>query len=244
MKKTVKEVSDLSGISVRTLHYYDQIDLLKPSEITESGYRLYDKEDLDRLQQILFLKELDFRLMDIKNIIDNPDYSKSQALEKHRELLILKKQRLDRLIKLIEKTLKGECEVSFSEFDMSEITQAQKEYKEETEKLYGGSDSYKESKRRTDSYNEKDWEKITTEAREIYRSFANHIGEDPSSPEVQQLVLQWQQHITKYYYECTKEILAGLGQMYVGDERFMKNIDKYGEGTALLMSSAIEFYCR
>lgn len=146
--KTVKQVSDLTGISVRTLHYYDEIGLLKPSEITDTGYRMYDNEALRVLQQILFFKELDMPLKDIKEIMLSPYFEKIQALKNQKKLLMLKRDRLNNIIKLIDKTLKGDCEMSFKEFDMSEYFKVLEKFKEENEdkviKMYGSLDKYDE----------------------------------------------------------------------------------------------------
>lgn len=131
--RTVKQVSDLTGISVRALHYYDEIGLLKPSEITETGYRLYDDEALKTLQQILFFKELDIPLKEIKDIMSSPYFNKMQALENQKKLLILKRKRLNGLIDLINKTLKGEGTMDFREFDMSEYYNVLEEFKTEHE---------------------------------------------------------------------------------------------------------------
>src|SRR3712207_8808124 len=122
--KTVKQVSDLTGISVRMLHYYDKIGLLKPSKLTEAGYRLYDNEALEILQQILFFKEFDIPLKKIKEIMVSPYFDKMEALKNQKKLLILKQKRLNDLIGLIDKTLKGESTMSFKEFDMSEYFNA------------------------------------------------------------------------------------------------------------------------
>ncbi|BCZ49387.1 MerR family transcriptional regulator [Clostridium gelidum] len=146
--RTVKQVSDLTGISVRALHYYDEIGLLKPSEITESGYRLYDDEALKTLQQILFFKELDIPLKDVKEIMLSPYFDKMQALKNQKKLLLLKSKRLNGLIELINKTLKGENTMNFKEFDMSEYYNVLDEFKIEHEdkviKMYGSIDKYNE----------------------------------------------------------------------------------------------------
>ncbi|WP_315115468.1 MerR family transcriptional regulator [uncultured Clostridium sp.] len=146
--RTVKQVSDLTGISVRALHYYDEIGLLKPSEITEAGYRLYDDEALKTLQQILFFKELDIPLKDVKEIMDSPKFDKMQALKNQKKLLMLKRKRLNGLIELINKTLKGESTMNFKEFDMSEYYNVLEEFKTEHEdkviKYYGSVDKYNE----------------------------------------------------------------------------------------------------
>ena len=146
--KTIKQVSELTGISVRMLHYYDEIGLLKPSGVTDAGYRLYDDEALVTLQQILFYKELDIPLKEIKKIMYSPQYNKMQALENQKKLLILKRNRLNDLVRLINKTLEGENAMSFKEFDMSEYFNALEEFKKEHEeriiKAYGSMDKYNE----------------------------------------------------------------------------------------------------
>ncbi|HDK7155374.1 TPA: MerR family transcriptional regulator [Clostridium botulinum] len=146
--RTVKQVSNLTGISVRALHYYDEIGLLKPSEITESGYRLYDDEALKTLQQILFFKELDIPLKDVKEIMSSPYFDKMKALKNQKKLLLLKRKRLNGLIELINKTLKGESTMNFKEFDMSEYYNVLEEFKTENEdkviKIYGSVDKYNE----------------------------------------------------------------------------------------------------
>ena len=146
--RAVKQVSDLTAISVRTLHYYDEIGLLKPSEITEAGYRLYDDEALETLQQILFFKELDLPLKEVKEIMDSPQFDKMHALENHRKLLVLKRNRLNGLIELVNKTLKGANTVSFKEFDMSEYFNALEEFKkvytDEVTKYWGSVDKFNE----------------------------------------------------------------------------------------------------
>lgn len=146
--RTVKQVSDLTGISVRTLHYYDEIGLLKPSEITYAGYRLYDDEALETLQQILFFKELDFPLKEVKEIMASPHFDKMQALKNHKKLLVLKRNRLNGLIELVNKTLKGENTMSFKEFDMSEyfntLEEFKKEHTDEIIKYFGSVDEFNE----------------------------------------------------------------------------------------------------
>ncbi|KOR24811.1 MerR family transcriptional regulator [Clostridium sp. L74] len=146
--RTVKQVSDLTGISVRTLHYYDEIGLLKPSQITESGYRLYDNESLKILQQILFFKELDIPLKEIKEIMDSDHFDKMKSLENQKKLLILKRNRLNGLIKLINKTLKGENTMSFKEFDMTAYYNVLEEFKKENKdrviKNWGSIDKFDE----------------------------------------------------------------------------------------------------
>lgn len=244
MKMKIHEAARLTGISVRALHYYDQIGLLHPGEVTETGYRLYDGNDLELLQQILFFRELSFPLKDIKEIILNPAFDKRKALENHKKLLLLQRSRCDNLIALVDKTLKGDGDMSFQEFDKTEMEAMQKQYADEAKEKWGDTEAYAESINKTAKYSKEDWAKISAEADEIFRCFAKNMEKSPDAPEVQKLVADWQAHITKHYYTCTKEILAGLGQMYVGDERFTQNIDRHGKGLAEFMSSAIAVYCQ
>ena len=230
----ISEVAKLTGITVRTLHYYDEIGLLKPSEITEAGYRL---------QQILFFRELDFPLSQIKEIMNNPNYDKEEALKKQKELLIQQRQRIEGLIKLIEKRIEGDNNMSFKEFDMNEIEENKKKYAKEVKERWGTSKAYEESEKKTSSYNKEKWGDINQETSEIFKGFAELRNSDPGSEEVQELVRRWQKYITDNFYTCTNEILSGLGLMYVEDERFKENLDKNGEGTAKLMAEAIKIYC-
>lgn len=239
----ISEVAKLTGITVRTLHYYDEIGLLKPSEITEDGYRLYSREDLEILQQILFFRELDFPLSQIKEIMNNPNYDKEEALKKQKELLIQQRQRIEGLIKLIEKRIEGDNNMSFKEFDMNEIEENKKKYAKEVKERWGTSKAYEESEKKTSSYNKEKWGDINQETSEIFKGFAELRNSDPGSEEVQELVRRWQKYITDNFYTCTNEILSGLGLMYVEDERFKENLDKNGEGTAKLMAEAIKIYC-
>lgn len=243
MKLSISEIAALSGVSVRTLHYYDEIGLLKPRGISESGYRYYDRKSLETLQSILFYKELQFSLKEISNIITKPQYDRKQALKKQKELLILKEKRIKKLIKLVDDTLKGDDNMSFKEFDTSEIKNMKKKYEKEAKELYGETDEYKESIKKSESYSDEDKEKIAVEYAIIMKEFYNNKNLNPHDEKIQKIVRKWQNHITKYYYECTKEILRCLGQMYINDERFKENIDKHGEGTAKFMAEAIEVYC-
>lgn len=243
MELKIKEVAKLTGVTVRTLHYYDEIGLLHPSHITDVGYRLYDDEALARLQQILFFKELEFPLSQIKEIMANPHFDTTDALLHHKALLIKKRDRLSNLIDLVNTTLEGEHEMNFDAFDMTEIEKCKEQYAEEAAKRWGDSDAYKESVAKTASYGKKEWNQVNELANEIMKAFADNMDKEPSDPVVQSLVKQWQNHITKNFYRCTNEILAGLGLMYVGDERFTKNIDTHKEGLAQFISDAIAVYC-
>lgn len=168
----INEVAKLTGVTVRTLHYYDEIGLLKPSQITESGYRLYSEDELSKLQQILFFKELEFSLNKIKEIITNPKFDKREALRNQKELLIKKRQRIDNLIKLADSTLKGENNMSFKEFDITEIENIKKKYVKEVKERWGNSDAYKESEKKYSNYSKEQWQKINEEGKDILKAFA------------------------------------------------------------------------
>ena len=240
----IKEVAKLTGVTVRTLHYYDEIGLLKPSEITESGYRIYNEATLETLQQILFFRELDFSLSDIKEIMTNPHYDKEEALRKHKELLLQKRNRLNDLIKLVNNTLKGENDMSFKQFDMTKMEADKKKYATEVKERWGETSAYAESEEKTSKYDNAQWKILSGEGEAILREFGEKRNIQPNSKEAQALVEKWQAYITANFYNCTKEILSCLGLMYIGDERFTENIDKNGEGTAVFMAEAIEIYCR
>lgn len=246
----IKEVSDLAGVTVRTLHHYDSINLLKPRFINNNGYRFYGDEELEKLQQILFFRELDFSLDEIKKILNSPNFDKSHCLFIHRQLLLEKRQRLDNIIASLDKTitsLKGGIKMDknemFNSFDIKNIEAHEKKYAEETKRKYGGSDAYKECQEKTSKYDKGNWETIMNEAGEIYKTLALVMDKDPRSKMVQDLVEQWRNHISKNFYNCTPEIFRGLGLMYTADERFTTNIDKYGKGLAQFLSDAINIYC-
>ncbi len=236
----INEVAKLSGVTVRALHYYDEINLLKPKEVNENGYRDYNEENLETLQQILFFKELDFPLLEIKEIIQNENFDKNLALMNHKNLLIKKRDRLNDLISLCNTALKGEKDMSFNQFDMSKI----EEYKKGAKEKYADTIAYKESEEKTKNYKEADYKKISEQTNEIFKKFylIKHLS--PKEKEAQDLVKEWQDFITNNFYTCTNEILQGLGEMYVQDESFKKNIDKQGEGTAQFISMAIKEYCK
>lgn len=240
--KTVKEVSRITGVSVRTLHHYDAIGLLRPTKNTDAGYRLYDDAALARLQSILLFRELEFPLLEIKDILDRPNFDPRDALEDQIHLLELRKQHLDNLIshaRTIQKT--GVIPMNFKPFDTAELDS----YAAEAKAKWGKTDAYREFEQKTADQS-KEQQKSDGDA--LMAKFAEigtlrHLS--PDAPEVQEAVAGIQDFITAHYYNCTRQIFAGLGQMYVADERFRQNIDRAGgEGTAAFVSRAIELYCK
>lgn len=244
MRLSIGSLSKLSGVSIRALHHYDLIGLLRPSEITLSGYRYYDDAAVERLWQILFYRELDFPLAEIGEILSSPLFDRNRALAEHRSLLLQKRERLDRLIELVSNTMKGENTMEFKPFDHSEYDAMRDRYAEEAKARWGNTDAYRESAKRAAKWTDADKARLQKESDEIFSAFAALVGTDPADARVQALVARWQSFIQQSYYDCSNEILSGLGQMYIADERFAKNLDKFGAGTARLMSDAIAVYCK
>lgn len=241
----INEFAKLTGVSVRTLHYYDEIGLLKPAFVDEqNGYRFYDENSLLRMQEILFYRELDFPLKSILEILSSPDYDKQKALAEQRKLLELKKERLERIIDALDGATKGK--VTMTAFDNSDYETARKQYEVEAKQRWGETDAYKEHSEKTANYTKDKWQVVNDGLNAVFAKFAECMknGNAADSDEAQAIVIELQNYITENYYTCTKEIFAGLGQMYIADERFKTNIDKNGNGTADFVSTAIEIYCR
>lgn len=241
----IKEFAKLTGVSVRTLHYYDEIGLLSPASVDgQNRYRDYDEQSLGRMAEILFYRELDFPLSSIKSILSSPDYDKADAFRKQKELLTLKKERLEALISALEQAEKGV--ISMNTFNNNEYERARKQYADEAKQRWGATDAYKEYEQKAAEYSDEKKTDAADGMNAILAEFAaaRAEGATPDSETAQTLVRRLQAHITDNFYTCTKEILAGLGQMYVADERFKANIDKNGNGTAEFISKAVKSYCR
>ena len=239
---TVNEVSKLTGVSIRTLQYYDKIGLLHPAKYTEAGYRLYDDAALETLQQILLFRELEFPLKDIKEIISSPDFDRSKALEQQIKLLTLKKEHIENLIDLAKEIkLLGVRKLKFEAFDTSKID----EYAAQAKAYWGKTPAYKEFEEKSRGRTKEEDKKIYQGMIDIFGEFGQIRNTEPSSKDAQALVKKLQDYITEHMYTCTKKILSSLGKMYAGGGDFTKNIDSYGgEGTAEFTSQAIEIYCR
>lgn len=197
------------------------------------------------MQEILFYRELDFPLKGIRMILSSPDYDKQNALKEQKRLLTLKIERLERLISALDSTIKGEI-INMNVFDNSEFEAKRKEYAKEAKEKWGDTAAYKEGAEKTADYSKKKWNQINSAMDERFVEFAKckRNGFAADSKESQALAKKWQEFITENYYTCTKEILATLGKMYVTDERFRKNIDRHGDGTAQFISDAIKAYCK
>ena len=241
--KTVHEVSKLTGVSIRTLQYYDKIGLLSPAERTAAGYRLYDDTALERLQQILLFRELEFPLTEIKTILSSPDFDRDKALSQQIELLTLKKERLEGIIHLareLQSKQKGEAIMDFNAFDTKQLD----EYAERAKKEWGDTKEYAEFSEKESRRTKEDGKMIAADFMKLYEAFGRLRDLAADSAEVKAMVEKLQSFITEHYYHCSDEILFSLGQMYAGDGEFRQNIDKAGgEGTAEFVSRAIAVYC-
>lgn len=245
----VKEVADLVGVSVRTLHHYDEIGLLTPESVNQAGYRLYSDRELERLQQILFFREIGFSLQEIKKILDDPDFDRKRALQSHKELLLEKKKRLEAIIETVDKTIEsieGGYEMSkkdmFEGFDMTPIEEHKRKYAAEARQKYG--DAVMDAvEKRTDNYTKDDWAQIMAKSGSIFAKVIAAMDRGPADPQVQEAVGELRQWITDHFYDCTTEIFRGLGDLYVTDERFTANIDKYKPGLAAFLREAMHIYC-
>ena len=239
---TVNEVSKRTGVSIRTLQYYDKIGLLRPVGRTEAGYRLYDDAALERLQQILLFRELEFPLKDIQKIVENPAFDRQKALEQQITLLTLKKQHLEKLIALAEKIrTTGGNVMDFNAFDTQKI----KEYAERAKREWGETTEYQEFEAKNARRTQKESGSINEQLMGLVAAIGTLQTREPADPAVQAQVKKLQDFITENYYTCTKPILHQLGQMYGAGGEFTENINAAGgEGAAEFAQKATEIYCR
>ena len=240
--KTVNQVSKLTGVSVRTLHHYDAIGLLRPTRITEAGYRLYDDAALARLQTILLFRELEFPLKQIAAILEDPSFDPILALEDQIQLLQMRRDQLDKLIlhaRNIQK--KGVIPMDFSVFDHSK----QEQYAAEAKRRWGHTEAYREYADKTAGQTQDELASTGDRLMAIFARMGKVRHLSPASEEAQTLVNELQSFITANYYNCTKPILRGLGMMYIAGDEMTANIDKAGgEGTAQFAHDAIQIFCK
>ncbi len=248
MAWTVGEVAKLAKVSVRTLHHYDSIGLLDPSGRTEAGYRLYEMPDLERLQQVLFFRELGFSLDEIRAAMLGPAFDRGEALRAQRELLAEKARRTEAMLSKIDEALAAlEGGTTMDEKDMFEVFGDfdPREFADEVKERWGGTDAYRESISRYKRMSKNDLKQIIAEGDAIEAAFAEMLdaGASPEDPAVQELVEQHRLHI-ETWYPCSKEMHANLGRMYVEDARFTKHYDDRREGLARFVCDAIQVAAR
>ena len=243
MSYSIGKVADLAGVTIRTLHHYDEIGLLSPGGRSEAGYRIYEARDLERLQRILFYRELGFTLQEIASIVDDPNTDAAGHLERQRRLLMERIGRLQKMVAAVDYELEAkEMDINLTPEERFELfgNFDPEEHAEEAEERWGDSEAYKQSQRRVSSYTKEDWQKIKAEAEEITVRLAELFksGASPESEEAMAAVEEHRQHISRWYYDCTHEIHVGLGEMYVSDERFRANYDTHAPGLSEFIRDA------
>lgn len=241
----VRELARLAGVSVRTLHHYDQIGLLTPSTRTAAGYRQYGPDDLRRLQQILFFKELDVPLGEIHAILDDPGFDQVEALVNHRRLLQLRAERLAQLLRTVDKTIQNLTEDTMTLTDEELYEGFSKEqiesYQREARERWGSTDAYQQSQQRVRGMSKAQWETVKQQGDDATRQMAGLMGRDPADPEVQAAIAKHHAWIENFY-TAPAELYAGLGQMYADDPRFRATYDAYAPGLADFMRDAMQIY--
>ena len=244
MRYTVKQLASLAGVTNRTLHYYDEIGLLHPASYGENGYRYYGEEAVLRLQQILFFRELDLSLEQIKAIIDRPDFDLLKALEGHKRGLQERVERINRLIDTVDLTIlhiRGELEMNDKDFYSGFDEEQQKEHAEEAERRWG--ETAAQSQRRWNSYSREEKNTFLAQMHEISASLAANMDKAPESAEVQYWIGRWHQHIDQYCYPCSLNVFEALGHMYNEDPAFQATYEGIRPGMAAFMEKAMTHYC-
>lgn len=239
MAFTVGELSRLTGVTVRTLHHYDEIGLCRPSQRNAAGYRLYDEADVLRLQQVLVLRELGMPLTEIAAAIDGePD--RAALLRKHRAALVEKRGKLDAMLAAVDHALRH-LEKGTTTMQPDDVETLFTGYEEEAKQRWGHTEAYAESARRTKGYTKEDWARYKAEAAEVGERIAAlmRAGKPVTDPEVQAAVEDHRLLIDRWFYPCSVEMHRALGAMYVADPRFTENLDKLGAGYAQYLSDAI-----
>ncbi len=239
---TVHEVSRLTGVSIRTLQYYDRIGLLSPAAYTESGYRLYDNAALERLQQILLFRELEFALKDIKKILDSSDFDRDRALEQQIRLLAMKREHIDNLISLArDMKEKGGRTMDFGAFDKSRMN----EYAKQARESWGETAAYKEFEKKSKGRTLEEEDELGVQLMAVMAEFGSLKSGSADAPAAQEQVRKLRDFISAHYYNCTDAILSQLGQMYACGGDFTANINAAGgDGTAEFANEAIQIFCR
>jgi len=249
MEYTVQKLGQLAGISTRTLRYYDEIGLLKPARINSSGYRIYGQWEVDRLQQILFYRELDVGLDEIKAIVDSPEFDARRALARHREQLLAKRRQLDELIANIDLTLayqKGMTDMSdkqkFEGFKQQLIDDNEAKYGEEIRAKYGD-EQVDKSNAKLKGMTKEQYEEIERLSEDIHATLAQAFATgDPAGELAQKAADLHRRWLTFYWDRYSKEAHAGIAQMYVEDDRFKAYYDKDQPGVAEFLREAIRIY--
>lgn len=241
---SIGQIARIAGVTVRTLHHYDHIGLLHASERSAGGYRMYTDDDVERLQRILFYRELELPLDRIADLVDDPVTPPEVHLRRQRVDLVRKVERLNAVIDAIDKSMEArKMNIKLTAEERLEIFGdfLPEEYEDEAKERWGDTDAYKQSARRTSSYDKEQWLAIKTESDDINDRLikAMHSGVASTDAQAMDLAEEHRQHITRWFYDCGYDIHRGLGQMYVADERFTKNYEDLAPGLSQYVSSAM-----
>ena len=240
--KTVNEIAKQTGVSVRTLHHYDAIGLLKPTAVTEAGYRLYDEDALMRLYLIIVYRELGFSLKKIAQILDAPDFDRNKALDEQISLLEKKREQLQNRIYFARGIkLTGVKNMNYEGFDYKKID----DYSAQAKAMWGKTDAYREFEQKSKGRSKEDAQALGDDMMRLFTKAGSLRDLEPGCEEVQKWVAELQAFITDHYYTCTKPMLKYLGQMYAGGGSMTENIDKAGgHGTGDFAKEAIDIFCK
>jgi len=249
MQWTVGQAAELSKVSVRALHHYDEIGLLSPSARSEAGYRLYDEADLELLHQILLFRELGFSLDEIRSIVRDPAFDRDEALRAQRSLLAEKGQRTQAMLAAIDALLAStEKGTTMSDSERAELFGElfdgfnPDDYEAEVQERWGDTDAYRQSAERTKRYGKAQWEQIKAETAENDTAFIALMdaGVPSDSPEAMALAEAKREHISRWFYDCPIEFYVNMAAIWVNDPRFTKNIDKARPGLAAYQYAAVQ----
>lgn len=245
MTYTVHELATFAHVSVRTLHHYDEIGLLCPARADKNGYRQYGEAEFLKLQQILFYRELEFPLEEIKKILTSPNFNAAAALEDHKRLLQQKRKRLDGLLKTIDSTLKNiKNETPMNEEELYDAFKDDdiKQYQEEAKMRWGNTDAYKQSQEKVKKMTKAQMEELKVSGIALIQNVVAVMDKGPNDPAVHALIEKHYQGI-RFFYDCSFTMYRNLGQMYVDDPRFTAYYEKFRPGLALFMRDAINAFC-
>jgi len=245
MNYTVNKLAKLAGVSVRTLHHYDRMGLLKPEHVRSNGYRQYGEKELLKLQQILFFRELDFSLAEIGRILSAENFDMRMALRDQRKMIELKKKRLTGLIQTIDRTinkLNNQTTMEDQELYGAFSKEEGDKYAAEAKERWGNTEAYKQSQQRVKKMTKADWDRISKESEAIIQGILANMEMGAESVEVQGYIAQHYNSL-RNFYEPNLEMYRGLGQMYLDDVRFAAYYEKYQPGLAVFMRDAIVVYC-
>lgn len=245
MSYSVGQVAGFAGVTVRTLHHYDDIGLLAPSERSHAGHRRYSDADLDRLQQILFYRELGFPLDEVAVLLDDPEADPRAHLRRQHELLTARIEKLQKMAAAVEHAMEArKMGINLTPEEKFEVfgDKDPEQYTEEAEQRWGGTEAYAESQRRAARYTKDDWKRMQAEVNAWSERYDTLMaaGEPPTGEAAMDMAEEHRQHITQWFYECTYEIHRGLADMYVADERFKAFYDSRRTGLAEHLRDAIK----